>query len=206
MSEMAQTELEQAIARSITHELINEPPVFRASPYLAVERVRSELAETCLALAPGKSSGLCLMIAQGCLLEIIERLDCKAWIGLGWLSDIALEKGNFVWKMDSEELCKMASSGVVSSGEFHAWVVLDSGEIIDPVVYPTLAEINARRFSRGAGRCNFLMPNGRPYKVTPKLPIFQYHYQAVVDSFRNVGQESVRRRLQTQPQYAICLG
>lgn len=115
------------------------------------------------------------MIAQRCVQYVKTRLECEAWIAFGWLSDVAL--GKDFWKMDPDELCRLVASRTIGLAEFHAWVVLDSGEVIDPVVYPTLAE-NFRKFAVGAGQCNFLMKNGEPYKVIPGLPLLQYHTQA----------------------------
>lgn len=171
-----QQEVAQAISRTLAHGLMAEPPNFGAKPRLASEQLRSEIAATCLSFARGKSTGLCLMIAQACVDYITDRLECEAWVAVGWLSDLGKD-GSFFWMMDPDELCQGLAAGNVGFGEFHAWVVLDSGEIIDPVVFPTLAE-NFRQFSRGSGRCLFALPNGRPYKVTPGLPLLQYHPQA----------------------------
>lgn len=166
-----------AIDRSIAYKLIKSPPRFSSPSYLSDEKLRSEITAVCHSFAPGRFTGMCLVMAQQSLHYIKARLNCNAWIELGWLSDISMP-GSFFWKMDADELCNTISRGQVAIGEFHAWIALDSGEIIDPVVYPTLAELFPRKFSRGSGRCNFLMPEGRPYKVTPGLPLLQYNTQA----------------------------
>ncbi len=79
----------------------------------------------------------------------------------------------------SDNLPISLPKGWLGVAEFHVWVMLDSGEVIDPVVFHALAE-NFKRFSCGAGKLNILCPEGRPYKTTHGLPQFQYHPLAVM--------------------------
>ena len=170
------TELEQAVARSMSYRLVVSPPRFLAPPRLASERVRAEIEAKCGSIAPGRSTGLCQLIATSCIPHIKDRLECEAWVAFGWLSDHAIP-GSYFWRMDADDLCRGLTTGSMGVAEFHAWIVLDSGEIIDPVVYPTLAE-NYKRFSHGSGRCNLLLPDGHPYSPIAGLPLLQYHPQA----------------------------
>lgn len=178
LADQNRIEFEQAIARSLSFQLIKSPPRICAPLRLAGELLRSELGTACISMAPGRSTGFCQIIASSCFEYIKDRLDCDAWIVFGWLSDYS-RPGSFFWRMNADDLCRGLTKGGMGVAEFHAWIMLDSGETIDPVVYPTLAE-NFQKFARGAGRCHFLRPEGRPYKVIPGLPLLQYHPQAFV--------------------------
>lgn len=171
-------EFDKAVERSISYGLINAAPDICAEPRLKSESLRSEIAAICLSVGPGRSTGLCQVIVMSCIEQIKERLVCDAWVVFGWLSDIA-KPGSYFWKMDPSILCDGLSKGCLGVAEFHAWVMLDSGEIVDPVVYPALAE-NFKQFARGAGRCNILHPHGRAYKAIAGLPLLQYHPMAVM--------------------------
>lgn len=172
-----QQELSTAIDRALAHKLISAVPTLKQDGLLADEGLRKELGATCQSFVPTNPVGLCLLVAQQCVTYISERLDCKAWVALGYMSDLAT--GGTFWKMDPEELCQMIASGQIGTKEFHAWVLLETGEIIDPIVFPTLAVVN-KKYSRGAGRTNFVMNTGRTYKVIPGLPLQQYHPQVIV--------------------------
>lgn len=166
-----------AVERSISYGLIATTPRICAPPRLASEAARSGVAAICSSSWVGSRTGLCQLIASLCAEQIKEYLGCDAWMAYGWLSDIA-KPGTSFWKMNPDDLCKGLARAWIGHAEFHAWVMLDSGEIIDPVVYPTLSE-NFKHFSHAAGHCNILSPDGRPYKVIPGLPLFQYHLLAI---------------------------
>lgn len=173
-----QQEMDEAVNRSLLFGLIPSAPELGARPRLASERLRVEVAEICLSMAPGRFTGLCQLIATLCIGYVKKRLQCNAWIVFGWLSDHS-KPGSYFWKMDPDDLCRALTTGCVGSAEFHAWIMLDSGEIIDPVVYPTMAEI-FKDFPHGAGQCHFLLPEGRPYNAIYGLPPLQYHPQAIL--------------------------
>lgn len=59
--------------------------------------------------------------------------------------------------MDADNLCDMMIPGygfIGSKGEFHARIMLDSGEIIDFSAYSSMADV-VPQFRRGYGVINF---------------------------------------------------
>ena len=178
MLEQKNSELESAIERSIRYNLIKSQPGTERPPHLESEAARSDVSKISLPSLNAPVTGLCQIIVSGCIEQIKDRLGCNAWMIFGWLSDME-KPGSFFWRMDPDELCKGLSKGWIGIAEIHAWIMLDSGEIIDPVVYPTLAE-NFKQFAHGSGRCNILSAEGRPYQPMIGLPFLQYHPLAVL--------------------------
>ena len=176
-----QQELNTAFERAKSFNLIEQAPVLQQTGILADEDLRKELGAVCQSYLPGSPVGMCLLVAQSCIQYVTERLDRQAWIVVGYLEDTALNKK--FWISDPDEVCRVmrdGKMGIMEVMEFHAWVMLDTGEIIDPVVFPTLAEMFPKKFPRGKGRTNFVMNTGRPYKVVPGLPLLQYHPQGIL--------------------------
>lgn len=175
-----QQELTTAFERAKSFSLIEQAPVLQQTGILADEELRKELGAVCQSHLPASPVGMCLLVAQSCIQYVTERLDRQAWIVVGFLEDTATNKK--FWVSDPDEVCRAMSAGKMGAMEvmeFHAWVMLDTGEIIDPVVFPTLAAL-FKQFPRGKGRTNFVSNTGRPYKVIPGLPLLQYHPQGAL--------------------------
>lgn len=176
---MTRQEIQQAITRGINFNLLGGPCAFDKPVYLARECERVEVAQIFHDAWGGMPvAGFCQVIIDDCIQNIKAYLRCNAWRTFGWVTDTA--RGDF-WKMDPDELCRRLARGWIGLGEFHTWITLDSGELIDPVIYPTLSELFPRRFSKGKSLCNFHLPNGGAYKTTPGLPLFQYHPSVFCD-------------------------
>lgn len=168
---MKKEEVRQAIERGIKYGLLHSSIDFQKPICLEREEIQAEISMIIESTWGGPFTGLCQVIVFGCIEKIKKRLDCNAWPTFGWVTDIS--RGDF-WKMDADELCRGLANGCIRHAEFHAWITLDSGEVIDPVIYPTLAELFPNRFGQGRGRINMHKPTGYPYKLTPGLPIVQY--------------------------------
>lgn len=171
--------LDEAAARSVHYGLIDAAPVINKPAALKSESARAAISGLIRSQWAGPATGCCVIVAQACIDPIKEMLGRDAWIVLGWLTDIA-KPGVCIWRMDPDELCRGISRGWLGQAEVHAWIMLDSGEIIDPVGYQTLAELFPN-FVQGRGQVNFLNAQGLPYKVIPGMPFWRYHPSAILE-------------------------
>ena len=166
-------EIDEAIERGLAHGLLRSAISFQGAPLLTSTHIRDVISKEIETAWDGPWTGLCQVIVQSCIGAVEDHFSRKAWPTFGWVTDV--DRGD-IWKMDADKLCNgLKNGGLGFAAEFHSWITLDTGEIIDPTVFRTLAELYPNKFGRGKGVTNMLDQFGRQYKQTPGLPIFQYH-------------------------------
>lgn len=169
---MKSNEVRQAVERGIKYGLLRSSIEPMGMPRISDKHVQSDLAEIIGSTWIGPHTGFCQIVVIGCIEEVKDYLRCDAWPTFGWVTDI--NKQCDFWKMDPDELCKGLTSGTMTKAEFHAWITLDTGEVIDPVIYPTLSELFPDKFRTGKGKVNMHAPEGHQYADFADLPKVQY--------------------------------
>lgn len=195
------TELQAAVVKSAAASLLRgslqagkAPLLAQRETTLVVDRLINDSwplhVETGVRMP---APGMCLVLAARILPLIKQQFACDAWVTFGWLYDTTRQKA--LWRNEGldavahiqQALQLPPMERLVASaklqGMYHAWVTLDTGEAIDPSVFPTCAAAAPQRFAKGKREYSLLDANGQPYRKHTGLPKFQFHPEMLLDEY-----------------------
>ena len=116
------------------------------------------------ALACGLSS-TCLIVHSGLVEAVEEFFRCKAYLTIG---PVTTPKGK-LYPLSEEQVRQWMTVGVdASKVNLHAWITLDSMEILDMTLFPTIADVSGKpELARPIATQPDLLPRAQPQGDDP---------------------------------------